>query len=244
MSDDQIRTLLKQAPFSFLGTVERLRAATTGEVPIDDRTAIVRVDQVFHAPNAFAHLDGSRITVQLAADVEVGEQYTFFATGLVFGTGIAVTELGRVSVARTAPHVARAAAKGVRPFDDVRADIASEALRDHLNDAVAVVVGRVTKLEKAGAPRFSEHDKDLWKATVAVSHVGKGRLRVGTEIEVLYANSLDVHWHQVPKPTPGQEALFILHKPGRAERSLGKYELQDADDLQPAQSFELITSGA
>src|SRR5258708_957015 len=97
MSEDQIRKLLREAPFSFLGTVERVGAATTGEVPIDNRTAIVHVDQVLHAPAAFSQLAGTRITVQLAADAKEGQQYTFFANGLSYGSSLAVSEVGRLS---------------------------------------------------------------------------------------------------------------------------------------------------
>jgi hypothetical protein len=242
MSEDKIRKLLKESPFSFLGTVERVGAATTGEVPIDKRTAVVEVDQVLHAPEAFSQLAGTRITVQLAADAKEGQQYTFFANGLSYGTGLAVSEIGRVTAAQTMPQLARAEAAGGAPFADLQAEIDAEKLRDHAAEATAVVVGRVTKLEKVGPPTMSEHDKDLWRATIEVQQTEKGRLRPGTDIEVLYANSLDVQWHQVPKPKAGQEALFLLHAPARAERSFGKYEIQHPEDLQPAQHLEVLAA--
>jgi hypothetical protein len=242
MSEDKIRKLLKDSPFSFLGTVERVGAATTGEVPIDKRTAIVHVDQVLHAPEAFSQIAGTRITVQLAADAKEGQQYTFFASGLAYGASLAVSELGRVTAAQTRPHLARADAAGGAPFADLQAEIDAEKLRDHAADATAVVVGRVTKLEKVSPPVLSEHDKDVWKATIEVSQAQKGRIRPGTDIEVLYANSLDVQWHQVPKPKAGQEALFLLHAPDRADRSLGKYELMHPEDLQPAQHLEVLSA--
>ena len=242
MSEDKIRKLLKEAPFSFLGTVERVGAATTGEVPIDKRTAIVHVDQVLHAPEAFSQLAGTRVTVQLAADAKEGQQYTLFANGLSYGTGLAVSELGRVTAAQTRPHLARADAAGAAPFADLQADIDAEKLRDHAAEATAVVVGRVTKLEKVSPPVLSEHDKDVWKATIEVSQSAKGRIRPGSEVEALYANSLDVQWHQVPKPKAGQEALFLLHAPDKENRSLGKYQLLDPEDLRPAQQLDVLTA--
>lgn len=241
MSEDEIRKLLKEAPFSFLGTVERVGAATTGEVPIDKRTAVVHVDQVLHAPEAFSHLAGSRITVQLAADAKEGQQYTLFADGLAYGNSLAVNEVGRVSAAQTRPHLARAEASATAPFADLQAEIDADNLREHAKEAKAIVVGRVTKLEKAGPVGLSEHDPDMWKATIDVVQSAKGRIRAGTEIEVLYANSLDVQWHQVPKPKAGQEALFLLHAPDRANRSLGKYQLVDPEDLRPAQHLDVLT---
>jgi len=90
MPEDPVLTLLKQSAISFVGTVERLGAATMSDVPIDNHTAVVRVDQVLHAPDAFASLAGTAITVQLAPKVALpkeGEQYTFFAIRKAFGNG-------------------------------------------------------------------------------------------------------------------------------------------------------------
>src|SRR5438067_2214656 len=98
MPDDPVVKLMKEAPISFLGTVERLGAATMSDLPIDQRTAIVRVDQVLHAPAAFAQLGGTQITVQLAEKADApkqGEQFAFFVNGVAFGDSIAVAEIGR-----------------------------------------------------------------------------------------------------------------------------------------------------
>jgi len=241
MSEDQVRKLLREAPFSFLGTVERVGAAMIGEVPIDNCTVIVLVDQVLYAPDVFSQLAGTRITIQLADDAKEGQQYTFFADGLSYGSSLAVREIGRVSEAQTRPFLARAGAVGAAPFADLQAEIDTDNLREHAKDAVAIVVGRVTGLEKAGPVALSEHDPDLWKATIAVEHSTKGRIKAGSEIEVLYANSLDVQWHQVPKPKAGQEALFLLHAPDKENRSLGKYQLLDPEDLRPAQQLDVLT---
>ncbi len=242
MSDDEVRKLLREAPFSFLGTVERVGAATTGDVPIDNRTAIVQVDQVLHAPDAFSQLAGTRITVQLAEDAKEGQEYTFFADGLSYGSSLAVGEVARLSAAQTRPLLARADAVGAAPFADLQAGIDADNLREHAKEATAIVVGRVTALSKAGPAGFSEHDPDIWKATIEVTHAEKGRIKAGTEIEVLYANSLDVQWHQVPKPKAGQEALFLLHAPDKENRSLGKYQLLDPEDLRPAQQLDVLTA--
>jgi len=101
MSDEAIIDLLRQAPFSFVGTIEHLGAATM-DVPIDERTAVVYVDRVLHAPDVLLGLGGQRITLQLIPDVDppdVGGTATFFARGLAFGDSVAVAEVGRLPVA-------------------------------------------------------------------------------------------------------------------------------------------------
>jgi hypothetical protein len=242
MADDQIRALLGEAPLSFLGTVERLGAATMGDVPIDGRTAIVHVDQVLHAPAAFAQLAGTRITVQLdpkIAPPAMGEQFAFFASGAAFGDSIAVDEIGRVPAAQIQPHLAAAAASGSAPFESLQADLEAEAVRQHVSDAAAVVVGRITGLAKVTGQPSHEHDPDWWLATLDVYHVEKGRLKPQA-LEVLYANSLDVRWRQVPKPKPAQDGMWILHATTGPLTKLAKYQLIDPNDYQPVQNLDAL----
>ena len=78
----------------FKGTVKKIKSATMKEVPISDRTAVVRVDQVIEAPRTFAHCGGQDITVELAGKkkVSVGEQFIFHANSWIFGDSIAVRD--------------------------------------------------------------------------------------------------------------------------------------------------------
>jgi hypothetical protein len=246
MPDDAVTKLLKQSSISFVGTVERLGATTMTDVPIDNHTAVVRVDQVLHAPDAFVNLAGSPVTVQLAAKPALpkeGEQYAFFANGAAFGAGIAVSEVGRVPASQVAPHLALAASTGAGAFADIQAGIEAQQFRDHVKDAAAVVLGRVTGLQKAAPGAFSEHDPDWWIATIDAYQVVEGRgLKPGT-IEVLYPNSLDVQWRNSPKPKAGQEGLFVLHASDRSVRSLAKYQLLHPEDLQPVQNADALMNG-
>jgi hypothetical protein len=168
MPDEEIVRLLRQAPFSFVGTVEHLGAATMTGVPVDDRTAVVRVDRVLHSPEAFAALEGQRITVRLVTGRDppaVGETAAFFAEGLAFGESIAVAELGRLPVDDVEPHVTRAMEAGEpRAFADLQQQVETDRLRDHASRAAAIVLGRVVKLEKALPSGLSEHDPD-WVTT-------------------------------------------------------------------------------
>jgi hypothetical protein len=242
VSDDAVRALLREAPLSFLGTVERLRAATMGDVPIDEHTAIVHVDQVLRAPEAFAQLAGTRITVQLNAkedEPEMGEQFAFFASGSAFGDSLAVDEVGRLPISQVQPQLATAAATGSAPFAELQAQIEAEGLRAHVDDAAAVVVGRVTGLTKVTGPPTREHDPDWWVATIEVHHVEKGRLRA-EEIEVLYANSLDVRWRNAPKPKAAQDGMWILHATSGALKRVARFQIEHPEDYQPVQHLEAL----
>jgi hypothetical protein len=243
MADEQIKELMRQAPFSFVGTVEHLGGATMAEIPVDDRTAVVRVEQVLHAPEAFTQLEGQRVTVQLSSDVDppaIGDTEAFFATGLAFGESVAVTEFGRLAVADVAPRMTAAAEAGkARPFDDLAGELDDERIREHAAESDAIVVGKVTGLEKAVASGGSEHDPDWWRATLDVQHVERGDVQPG-ELAVLYPNSLDVRWYAAPKPRAGEEGVWVLHATEGGLKESAPFQILHYDDLQPVQSLETL----
>src|SRR5690349_12977781 len=163
MSDQAITDLLREAPFSFVGTVEHVGAATMEALPIDERTAVVRVEHVLHAPSAFTSLDGQRITMQLKPGeaTQEGARAAFFAQGLAFGESIAVTEVGRLPVEQVEPHIARGIAAGeAAGFGALERQVRLSRMREHAEQADAVIVGRVVGLQKVLEPAYGEHNPD------------------------------------------------------------------------------------
>ena len=241
MADDVVRDLLLRSGISFVGTVQQLGAATMADLPVDDHTAVVVVDQVLQAPPAFAGLAGSHVTVQLAAGdlPDVGNQYAFFANALAFGDSLAVTEVGRVSESGIAPHLAVSnAPDGEQPIASLQAGIDADRLSAHADAAAAVVVAGVTKLEKVGPSIRSEHDPDWWVATLQVHHIERGT--VPDVLTVAYANSLDVRWRRSPKPRAGQSGLWLLHNSIEPVSQYAPYYLPDPEDYQPVQSLDAM----
>ena len=243
MANGELTDLLRRAPFSFIGTVEHLGAATSGDVTIDERTAVVHVDYVLHAPEMFMGLEGQRVTVQLAGDVDppqVGETLALFVEGRSFGDSIAVSEVGRLAVEDVEPHVTDAIARGEPgAFNPLERQLESERLREHARGSDAVVVGTVMKLENVPQSTASEHDPDWWKATIQVDHVESGNLEPG-EVEVLYPNSLDVRWHTAPKPRASQEGVWILHATEGVLSEAAPFRLLHPDDYQPVQGLDVL----
>src|SRR5690242_3792034 len=132
-------SLRQEASFVFKGTVLKLNATLTPQVPKSDRTIVVRVDETIRAPESLAHYNGVDITVQLAARKKVtkGQQLVFYTNGLLYGESLAVESVDQ-SVAQTV-HAAAAM---------VAADPVKNLMeRDILNRAAtsdAVISGRVT----------------------------------------------------------------------------------------------------
>src|SRR5437868_1879716 len=81
-----------QANFVFQGTVTKTKAATMSEVPVSDRTVVVRADRLIQAPETVSDYAGRDITVRLAPGekVKVGKSYVFHTHGWIFGAGLAV----------------------------------------------------------------------------------------------------------------------------------------------------------
>jgi hypothetical protein len=81
------------ASFVFRGSVEAPGDSNVG-VPIEGRTAIVRVDEVLHAPAAFGDQQGQSITVVLSdpAPLSTGDRAVFFTNGWLYGETIAVVD--------------------------------------------------------------------------------------------------------------------------------------------------------
>ena len=243
---ETLNVLLGKAAFSFVGSIATLGAATMTNVPIDGRTAVVQIDHVLHAPPAFAHMEGHRITVQLAPGEPapaVGESWAFFTDGVAFGESILVNEVGRLPVSEVEGFATAAAARGkvAGAFDAQIAELHANALRAHAQAADAVVVGRVIGAEKVGNPAHSEHDPDWWRATVAVTHVEKGNVS-GGQVVFIYPNSADVRWYAVPKARPGMQGVWILHRTATERSGLAPYEIQDSDDYQPTQNLDILRS--
>lgn len=242
-AEDRIKSLLRDAPLSFIGTVEHLGASTMAELPIDERTAVVNVVQVLHAPDAFAYLTGHRVTMQLAPDADppqVGETAVFFAQGLAFGETLAVQEIGRATVDEIEPHVQAAAAAGERgAFAPQLRELDIERLQQHAQDADAVIVGRVSGLQDVLGPPRGEHSPNWWKATIQVENVARGDVKPGP-LDVLYPNSLDVRWARVPKPKASQEGMWLLHATEGDLRNAAPFQILHPEDFQPEQALELI----
>jgi hypothetical protein len=240
---NDITELLKGAAFAFHGTVEQVGAATIDAFPADDRTVVVRVDEVLSAPEPFARLAGSTVTLRLAEDaplLRAGDTGSFFANGVAFGESLALQEVGRLP----ADDVRRAATAEADRGDELalqslQREVVTQQLREHAAGADAVVIGRVVALRRAAGPPLREHDPDWWVATLEVGHVQRGDVAEG-KLEVLYPNSIDVRWREVPKPQAGQDGLWILHATGDDLRALAPFRILHEEDLQEPQLLEAL----
>jgi len=229
----------QEARFVFKGTVQKLKAATMREIPVDERTVVVRVDEVIHAPEQLSHYAGQNITVLLAGKKKFkkGQQAVFYTNGLVFGDSVAVQALAHHDIEKMP------AAMAVSGGDPVK-NLAVRDIQARLASADIVCSGRVTSVrvpsdivaaKAAGLADptvtgpISEHDPDWRIGEIQVDQVHKGSYQ-GKIAEVRFPNSPDVMWHDAPKFHPGQEGFFILQKSEKVKVAAKAAPTKDAGD--------------
>lgn len=208
----------QQPTFVFKGTIKKLKSATMKDVPLNERTAIVTVEQIIEAPPDLAGYDGQDITVQLSGrqKVRVGQQMLFHATGWMFGDSVAVQSLQQEPVQNVQ-------ATSVEAGDNAIKRRGQKQQSSHFEDADLVVSGKVVAVRVPGdltpGPKragrltspITEHDPKWREAIIQVDEVLKGAHQK-KQVIVRFPASSDVMWHEAPKFEAGQQGYFILHK--------------------------------
>ena len=208
----------QQPTFVFKGTIKKLKSATMKDVPLNERTAIVTVDQVIEAPPDLAGYGGQEITVQLSGrqKVRVGQQMLFHATGWMFGDSVAVRSLRQEPVQNVQATSADAGDNAVKRRGQKQQS-------SHFEDADLIVSGKVVAVRVPGdltpGPKragrltspITEHDPKWREAIIQIDEVLKGAHQE-KQVVVRFPASSDVMWHEAPKFEAGQQGYFILHK--------------------------------
>jgi hypothetical protein len=217
------------ATFVFQGTVRKVKSSTLKEIPVDDQTLVVTVDNVIEAPKSLAKLGGSEITVQLTGNqkASVGETLIFHSGGWIFGDSVAVQCISKEAVKAT--HAALLT-RGGNPVEHRR----DRVVQKRFSDSDTCVSGTVetVKLPEESIPRrraartttepveigpVSEHNPRWREAVIAIDKTHKG----GTDkdrLVIRFPSSTDVRWYKAPKFAPGQQGYFMLQKTKVSEK--------------------------
>src|SRR6202790_3186749 len=215
-------TPAKQSSITFVGTVSQVAATSLAAVPKSPQTIVVRVDSVLKKPAAVSLKKGDTVTVQVKdpAAFQEGTQATFYTEGWIFGSGVAVKELGH----DTAPSPSSGGTPGPVETPEktvVRSpsEVSDQDLQRQIAKADYVVTGRITDVHtwtvrKSPTPRYrtSEHSANWQEAVLQVQSVLKGPKLKRNKIVLRFPQSRDVAWVSAPKFEPGQQGVFILQK--------------------------------
>lgn len=210
--------LTSKSSIIFSGTVSQLAATSFADVPKSAQTIVVKVDSVEKKPAAVSLKKGDSVTVEVKdpSAFQEGTHAKFYTDGWIFGSGVAVKELGHEVGAAAAPAQGANAAKPAGQGDQ----FSDQELLDRMKASDFVVVGRVTDIHKWNAPkpssgapsRVTEHDPDWHEAVVEVQSVLKGGKVKGNKVIVRFPNRNDVAWVNSPKFAKNQRAIFCLNR--------------------------------
>jgi hypothetical protein len=226
--------LARQSSIIFVGTVSQVAATSFTGVPKSAQTIVVRVDSVLKKPAAVSLKKGDTVTVEVKdpAAFHEGMQATFYTEGWIFGSGVAVKELGHAAPSSPSsgdtPSAAETAEKSV---GQVQSEITDQDLQRLLATCDYVVIGRITAVHpwaipKSAGPRYrtSEHSANWQEAVLQVQSVLKGPKPKKNKMIVRFPLSRDVAWASAPKFGPGQQGIFILRKDEVSGASGGGYK--------------------
>ena len=211
--------LARQSSIVFSGTVSQLGAASFAGVPQSPNTIVVRVDTVLKKPSAISLKKGDNVTVELKdpSGFQQGTQATFYTDGWIFGSGVAVKELGHEFNAGGGAAASGGPA-GEAALGQTQDQISDQDLQNRLNSADFVVIGRVTEVRRWNVPksatphRVSEHDPDWHEAVIKVQSVLKGGQVKGNKVVVRFPGRNDVAWVHSPKFEKNQQGIFCLNR--------------------------------
>ncbi|HEV7859626.1 MAG TPA: hypothetical protein VGO91_13505 [Pyrinomonadaceae bacterium] len=213
--------------FVFKGTVKKVRSATMKHLVADDRTFVVRVDQILEAPKLMANYGGQEITVQLSRrqKMRAGQEMIFHTIGWIFGETVAVQSLSQEPLKPA--HMAMMG-RAADPVEEKQRRV----LEDRFADSDVVVSGQVATVRLPGAEETtnkrraqrglveeepaltvpaSEHNAHWREAVIEVHDVHKGA-HDKSNIVINFPASTDVRWYKAPKFEPGQQGFFMLRK--------------------------------
>ena len=243
---------LRQANAVFVGTVAKKGESRVASVPASDKTVVVTVERVITTPPGVSLAPNDEVTV-VAKDpgsLHEGDRATFYAQGAVIGDSVAVNELDHAPA--PAPEAARA-----ERGDATAEKLADAKLRERIEKADAIVVGRVTAVRpmaasartERGRGRISEHDPKWQSAVIHVESAIRGA-SPKEALVVRFPASDDVAFKNAPKLREGQSGTFLLRKDqitGHRTERVGGQEvstytaLGSADVLSPTEEGRVRT---
>jgi hypothetical protein len=228
-----LSALMEHAGYIFAGAVHGLGTTIAG-VPTE-RAAVVRVTSPLRGPELLTAYVGRDVTVELLAPGKPGphREAVFFASGLVYGLGLRLRELGHRPIGdlvRLRQEIAEAAEQSV-----------DQRLRRRLADAHAVVAGRVVQttevLPRDRRPR--EHSPRWIEAIIMVDRSLRGA-RDAKSAVVLFVGSRHIAWRKAPKLHVGQAGVWILQQRMVSELGREVFVVEDPLDSWPPEGIGRI----
>jgi hypothetical protein len=198
-----------EAPFVLQCTVKKINASNINTVTPDETTAIVRVDEVFKAPNILGKLKGKLITAKLTKGIAKAEQQLIImARPWQYSSSIAVVEIDRLTSKVQKDDFQQ-------QLIDADLNLLDRQLESRISSAAIIVSGKVMAVEKlrsADVFKLQDEGKGWYEATILVKSLEKGKLGKTPDVKVRFRGTESERWYATPKFHEGQEGVWLLHE--------------------------------
>jgi hypothetical protein len=204
LSSKTISEWLSSASFVFSGHITGIGENNLDGVQLDDRMALVNVDDVVMSPSILGELSGKSVTVSLQSieGVEAGQIMTFFASPFYYGKNVGLLEIGRTTLS---------AAEIRQVTINIRMAQLDEELKERINGARLIVSGRVLTTRLYPTQSFPGADDDIewWTAQIRIETIEKGQ-PPSDDLWIYFPTGGDPRWGLYPKFYAGQEGVWLL----------------------------------
>lgn len=217
-----------QVPFVLQCTVIKNNASNLSTVEPDETIAILKVDEVFKAPEILGNIKGKSITVKLTnGRVRDGQKFILSGRQWQYSNNIALIEIDR-----TAAKIEKKDFK--EQVINMQLQSLDEEIIERIKAADLIVSGKVLEVEKVKSKEFHKlEDKaeDWFEARTYVLSIEKGKLANQPEVNIRFPGVESEKRYGVPKFKKDQEGIWFLHigqekseRGGKNERT-GRYFL-------------------
>jgi hypothetical protein len=216
---DTARTLGERSAIVVRGTVLRLNASEEPLQAPSANTLVIKVSRMYAGAEIAGDQTGRNATIITSRPLrlKVGSEALFFGNPRFVGKSLTIVDEGEI----LSPKAAVAAPDFERGLQ-ARRDL---PIRQRLATASLVFIGKVESerplvaIRDRKIPPPSEHDPEWHVAQVRVITPLRGSDK-GALVTVIFPDSGDIMWFNSPKLRPGQEAIFITHKPEQEQALL------------------------
>jgi hypothetical protein len=221
--DRTARALTARSSIVVAGTVVKVRSSLEPLLAPSRNTVVISISRMYAGAEFAGDQRGHKATVILSrpsANIRIGTNALFFGNPRFIGKTLTIASEGELLAG---------AAAAQKPAMEADLQAARDRpLRERIAAATSVFIGKVeseqsiagafAKAERSPAPP-TEHDPEWHVASVRVVDALRGSEK-GAVVHVIFPASRDIIWVNSPKLKPGQEALFITHKPDKSDTRL------------------------
>lgn len=245
-----VQTLAERSAIVVRGKVLRTNASEEPLQAASARTLVIKISHMYAGTEIAGDQTGRNATVILSkpGSLKIGTEALFFGNPRFVGKSLTIADEGELISFAQNEKAPSDLERGIRSRQDnplrERLSIASMVFRGTV-ESVRPLGGALDRAKKTVEPP-SEHDPEWHVAAVRVTAPLLG-IEKGALVTVIFSASDDIMWFNSPKLKPGQDALFITHKPTKEDiRLLQAPGIAAFLEKQPAElvihPFDLLSS--